>query len=34
MSWLSRLTNALHPRQLDKDLADELADHIERRAAA
>lgn len=34
MSWLSRLTNALNPRQLDKDLADELADHIERRAAA
>ncbi len=34
MSWLSRLTNALNPRRLDKDLGDEMADHLKRRAAA
>src|SRR5947209_2828536 len=34
MSWLSRLTNALNPRRLDKDLAEEVADHLERRGAA
>ena len=34
MSWLSRLKNALHPKQLDSDLRDELSDHLERRAAA
>jgi len=34
MSWLSRLTNALHPKQIDSDLRDEMADHLERRAAA
>jgi len=33
MSWFSRLRNALNPRQLDKDLAEELQDHLERRAA-
>ncbi len=32
MSWFSRLKNALNPRRLDEDLADELRDHIERRA--
>jgi predicted permease len=34
MSWFSRLRNALHPKQLDSDLRDELSDHLERRAAA
>ncbi len=34
MSWFSRLTNALNPRRLDKDLAEEMADHLERRTAA
>jgi hypothetical protein len=34
MSWLSRLTNALNPRRLDQDLADEIKDHLERRTAA
>src|ERR1700730_8753749 len=34
MSWFSRLTNALNPRRLDQDLADEIRDHLERRAAA
>jgi predicted permease len=33
MSWLSRLYNALHSRRLDDDLEDEIADHIQRRAA-
>ena len=33
MSLLSRLRNALHSRQLDDDLADEIRDHLERRAA-
>jgi predicted permease len=33
MSWLSRLTNTLNPRRLDNDLAEEMRDHIERRAA-
>ena len=32
MSWFSRLKNALNPHRLDEDLADELHDHIERRA--
>jgi predicted permease len=34
MSWFSRLKNALNPRPLDDDLAAEVADHLERRAAA
>src|SRR5215469_8641715 len=34
MSWFSRLRNALSPRRLDEELAEELADHIARRAAA
>ncbi len=34
MSWFSRLRNALNPRRLDQDLAEEMADHLERRAAA
>ncbi|HEX4749804.1 MAG TPA: ABC transporter permease [Bryobacteraceae bacterium] len=33
MSWFSRLKNAVSPRRLDHDLADELRDHLERRAA-
>lgn len=33
MSWFSRLRNALHPKPLDRDLLDEMSDHIERRAA-
>jgi predicted permease len=32
MSWFSRLRNAVRPRQLDDDLADEMRDHMERRA--
>jgi predicted permease len=34
MSWLSRLRNAVNPRRLDDDLAEEMRDHLERRAAA
>jgi predicted permease len=34
MSWFSRLRNAIRPRQLDEDLADEMRDHVERRADA
>jgi len=34
MSWLSRVLNALNPRRLDQDLAEEIRDHLERRAAA
>jgi MacB-like periplasmic core domain len=34
MSWLSKLINALHPSRLDEDLAEEMRDHLERRAAA
>jgi predicted permease len=34
MSWLSRVVNALNPRRLDEDLAEEIRDHLERRAAA
>lgn len=34
MSWFSRLRNAVHSRQLDQDLADEIRDHLERRKAA
>ncbi len=34
MSWLSRLKNALNPRRLEEDLADEIRDHLERSAAA
>ncbi|HEY1947711.1 MAG TPA: ABC transporter permease [Bryobacteraceae bacterium] len=34
MSWFSRLRNAVRPRQLDEDLADEMRDHVERRADA
>jgi putative ABC transport system permease protein len=33
MSWFSRLKNGFRPRRLDEDLAAELRDHIERRAA-
>ncbi|HMF79018.1 MAG TPA: ABC transporter permease, partial [Bryobacteraceae bacterium] len=33
MSWLSRLRNALRPQRLDEELADEMRDHMERRAA-
>ncbi len=33
MSWLSRLKNALYPRRMDEDLAEEIRDHLERRAA-
>ncbi len=32
MSWFSRLKNALTPKQLDEELADEMRDHLERRA--
>jgi predicted permease len=34
MSWLTRLANAVHPRRLDKDLTDEMRDHMERRISA
>jgi predicted permease len=34
MSWISRLKNALQPQRLDEDLADEMRDHVDRRAAA
>src|SRR6266513_997566 len=34
MSWLSRLKNAVNSRRLDEDLADEMRDHRERRAAS
>ncbi len=34
MSWWSRLKNALHARQLDESLDDEIRDHLERRAAS
>jgi predicted permease len=34
MSFFSRLRNAIHPRRLDDDLRDEMADHLNRRAAA
>ncbi len=34
MSWLSRLRNAVNPRRLDDDLAEEVSDHLERRGAA
>jgi predicted permease len=33
MSWYSRLRNAIRPRRLDEDLAAEMRDHMERRAA-
>lgn len=33
MSLFSRIKNAFSPRRLDEDLADEMHDHIERRAA-
>ncbi|HEY1495930.1 MAG TPA: ABC transporter permease [Candidatus Solibacter sp.] len=32
MSWLSRLKNAVYPRRLDDELAEEMRDHLERRA--
>ena len=32
MSWLSKLKNAVYPRRLDDELADEMRDHLERRA--
>jgi predicted permease len=34
MSWLSRLINAVNPRRLDEDLAEEMRDHVERRTAS
>jgi predicted permease len=34
MSWFSRLRNVIRPQRLDEDLADEIQDHIERRAAS
>jgi hypothetical protein len=34
MSWFSRLRNTLQPQRLDDELAEELHDHLERRAAA
>ncbi len=34
MSWFSKLKNALHPQQLDADLAEEMRDHLEHRADA
>src|SRR5690242_3627029 len=34
MSWFSKLKNALDSRQLNEDLAEEMRDHLERRAAA
>jgi putative ABC transport system permease protein len=34
MSWFSRLKNTLRTRRLDDDLAEEIRDHVERRAAA
>lgn len=33
MSWITRLRNASNPRRLDDDLADEIRDHLARRAA-
>ena len=32
MSWLTRFRNAVNPRRLDEELADEVRDHLERRA--
>ncbi|MES1260775.1 MAG: ABC transporter permease, partial [Acidobacteriota bacterium] len=34
MSWIARLRNALNPRRLDEDLAEEFRDHLERRTSA
>jgi putative ABC transport system permease protein len=34
MSWFSRLKNAIHPATFERDLADEMKDHLERRAAS
>ncbi len=33
MSWITRLKNAIDPHRLDRDLSDEIRDHLERRAA-
>jgi hypothetical protein len=33
MSWFSRLRNAVSPQSLDRDLHDEISDHVERRMA-
>jgi predicted permease len=33
MSWFSRLMHALNPRCLDDELAEEMSDHLERRAS-
>jgi predicted permease len=33
MSWLTRLVNAVNPRRLDDDLAEEMRDHLERRVS-
>ena len=33
MSWFTRLANTLRPSRLDSDLAEEMRDHVERRAA-
>ena len=34
MSWFSKLKNAVHSKPLDNELADEMSDHLARRAAA
>src|ERR1700716_1503965 len=34
MSWFSRLKNAIHREALERELADEMKDHLERRAAS
>jgi putative ABC transport system permease protein len=34
MSWFSRLKNAIHPEALERELVDEMKDHLERRAAS
>src|SRR3954451_17817029 len=33
VSWFSRFKNAWNPRRLDEDLAQEMSDHVQRRAA-
>ena len=34
MSWFSRLKNTIHPAALERELADEMKDHLERRVAS
>ena len=34
MSWISRLKNTFYPNRMEKELADEIRDHLERRTAA